>query len=178
MMNGTLLTVGGRSALRFERRIAHRPEKVWRALTEPAQLAEWFPATPEWVLEPGAKIRFSFPPEAPVDDVDAADYEGQVVTVDPPRLLEYTWSSELLRWELTPDGDGTLLVFQTVFDDISRAARDAAGWDVCLEVLETVLAGESAPSWDDQMKRWDEVFSRYAEDFGPEASAQGKPEGM
>ncbi len=178
IVNGNLLRIDGRNALRFERRLPHPPEKVWRALTDPAQLSQWFPATPEWELAAGAKIRFSFPEEAPTDDFVAADYEGEIVTVDPPRLFVFTWSGEVLSWELAPDGDGTRLTFQTIFDDVSRASRDAAGWDVCLEMLDLVLDGTTPPPQAEQMRRWDELFAGYVGDFGPEASAQGRPEGM
>lgn len=57
-MEGTLLVIDGRSALRFERRFAHSPEKVWRAITEPAHLAQWFPAAVELELRLGAEVRF------------------------------------------------------------------------------------------------------------------------
>ncbi len=176
-MNGTLLKIDSRHALRFERRLAHPPEKVWRALTEPSEIGQWFPATPEWELVPGAKIVFRFREEAPVDDMTQADFEGEIVAVEPLRLLEFTWADELLRWELAPDGGGTRLTFTTAFDDLGKAARDAAGWDVCLEVLEAAL-GDREVSWDDQMKRWNELFPGYVGSLGPEASVEGKPEGM
>ena len=56
---GTLTTTAdGRFALTFERRLAHRPAKVWRAITEPAHLRAWFPAVVEFELSPGAALRF------------------------------------------------------------------------------------------------------------------------
>ena len=46
----------GRTVLRFERRLAHAPDKVWRAVTEPSELAHWFPAKIEaYELRPGAR---------------------------------------------------------------------------------------------------------------------------
>lgn len=42
-MNETLRTVDGRPVLRIERRLQHPPERVWRALTEPAELSRWYP---------------------------------------------------------------------------------------------------------------------------------------
>jgi hypothetical protein len=44
MTDGILLTVEGRSVLRFERALDHPPEKVWRAISDPAELEHWFPA--------------------------------------------------------------------------------------------------------------------------------------
>jgi uncharacterized protein YndB with AHSA1/START domain len=42
-VNGSLLSEGGRYVLRFERHLGHSVERVWRALTEPSELAHWFP---------------------------------------------------------------------------------------------------------------------------------------
>ena len=47
-MNATPLTVDGRAALRLERRFGHSIERVWRAVTEPAELARWFVAEVPW----------------------------------------------------------------------------------------------------------------------------------
>ena len=52
-MNGTLSTVDGRPALSFERRLAHPVERVWRAVSEPDELARWFVSRAEWTPEAG-----------------------------------------------------------------------------------------------------------------------------
>ncbi|MBB5789124.1 uncharacterized protein YndB with AHSA1/START domain [Jiangella mangrovi] len=55
---------GGRVEIRFERRLAHPPAKVWRALTDPAELRGWhFPAVVELDLTPGATVWFHPTPE-------------------------------------------------------------------------------------------------------------------
>lgn len=48
MSDGTLETIDGRLALRFERTLAHPIERVWRALSEPDELGAWFPAAAPW----------------------------------------------------------------------------------------------------------------------------------
>ena len=53
MMDGTLETIDGRPALRFQRRLAHPVDRVWRAITEPDELEDWFVARPEWRPEVG-----------------------------------------------------------------------------------------------------------------------------
>jgi uncharacterized protein YndB with AHSA1/START domain len=58
MRDGQLEETGGTWRLRFERRLAHPPEKVWRALTEPEHLEAWFPTTIEGEFETGAALRF------------------------------------------------------------------------------------------------------------------------
>ena len=47
-MNVTQQTVDGRPALRVERRLNHSVERVWRAITEPQELARWFVAEAQW----------------------------------------------------------------------------------------------------------------------------------
>jgi hypothetical protein len=81
---GTLeARVDGTYVLRFERRLAHPPEKVWRALTEPDQLRQWFPTDIEGERKLGAKLLFVFRDDAPrAEDMpellehDPEDLEG------------------------------------------------------------------------------------------------------
>jgi uncharacterized protein YndB with AHSA1/START domain len=123
--------------LRFRRRFSQAPERVWRALAEEGERAEWFP------------------PDAPLE----------VVETDEPRLLVGTWFGDTLRFELSADGDGTLLVFTHEFEDRNTAARSAAGWDRVLVRLSGLLGG--APmSERESLEAWPEVHETYAEDFG------------
>ncbi|MBV8934055.1 MAG: SRPBCC domain-containing protein, partial [Kutzneria sp.] len=57
--SASLRIVEGTPVLRFERRIAHPPAKVWRAVTDPAEMAHWFPAAVETELRTGAAMRFT-----------------------------------------------------------------------------------------------------------------------
>lgn len=129
-MNTTLSTTDGRSVLRIERRLAQPPERVWPALLEPERLATWFPTTV--TVEPRVGGRVEYGTGEP----------GTVTDLDPPRLLAYTWDEDHLRWELTPDGDGSLLVLVHTFDDRAGAASFAAGWAGCLDALDGVPEGD------------------------------------
>ncbi|OJY25010.1 MAG: hypothetical protein BGO98_08355 [Myxococcales bacterium 68-20] len=104
---------------RFERRLPHRPEKVWRALTDARELARWFPASVEGEREEGASLRFVFRDGEP-------DAEGRITECEPPRVLAYTMGAETLRWELAPIPEGTLLVFTTEVKVASAPANDNA----------------------------------------------------
>jgi uncharacterized protein YndB with AHSA1/START domain len=131
-----MLTIeDGRTVLRMERALAHPPEKVWRALTEPAELAHWFPAAVELDLRLYGRIAFTF-------DEDE-DYEGSGVirAYDPPRLLEFTWGEEIQRWELTPTDDGCLLRLTATYDDHAGSASFTSGWILCLDALDKSLGG-------------------------------------
>jgi uncharacterized protein YndB with AHSA1/START domain len=157
-VEGTLLTVEGRAVLRFERRLAHPPQKVWRAITEPAELAHWFPAAIEGERRVGAPLRFVHP------GGEGPTLEGEVKEFDPPRLFAYTWGESLLRLELRPEDDGCTLVFTQTFDERPSAASYAVGWESCLDALEQALSGE--PVDDIAPDNYSERHEAYVEEFG------------
>ncbi|MBP2326876.1 uncharacterized protein YndB with AHSA1/START domain [Kibdelosporangium banguiense] len=158
----TMRTINGEPVLRFERRLRHSPQKVWRAVSDPAEMVHWFPAAVEAELRPGAPMRFTFPEEAVVDGA----WDGEVLEVDPPKVYMFRWNQDVLRFELIPDGDGCLLVFtQTIGGgQIGRlgAGRTAAGWDHCLDALVTQLGGETPEPFDN----WLAGIEAYIEQFG------------
>ncbi|MGH9281102.1 MAG: SRPBCC family protein [Acidimicrobiales bacterium] len=162
---GRLSASGDRWALTFTRRLPHSPEKVWRALTEPEHLAAWFPSGIEGERAAGAKLRFPFPQaEGPTE-------EGEMLAFEPPRLMELRWADDVLRFELRPDGEGTVLTLVDTFDELGKAARDAAGWHVCLDALVLHLAGDGQSPPD-----WKPLNDEYNERLGPEASTIGPPD--
>jgi uncharacterized protein YndB with AHSA1/START domain len=164
---GTLERGDGQVRLIFTRRLAHPPGKVWRALTEAEHLAAWFPTTVEGDLAAGATLRFAF------RDLALPTFGGTMVACMPPRLLEFVWGDETLRFELTADGAATVLSFSASFAELGRAARDAAGWHTCLDLLGYEVAGEHAP-WQ-QDDRWRAVHGEYVRAFGPAAATIGPP---
>jgi uncharacterized protein YndB with AHSA1/START domain len=169
-VEGTLQTTDGRPVLRFERRLAHPPEKVWRAITEPAELAHWFPAAIEGDRKMGARLRFVHP------GGEGPTLEGEVKEFDPPRVFAYTWGESLLRLELQPDRDGCILVFTQTFDERPSAASYAVGWESCLDAL--ALALDGTPIDPAVPERYAERHEAYVEDFGLlEGAAEGTDDG-
>jgi uncharacterized protein YndB with AHSA1/START domain len=166
MTNATLITDGPRPAVRLERHLPDPPAIVWRALTEREQLRSWFPSDVivdggHWVA--GAAITFPFPAE--VIDMTLT---GEVLEVDEPTLLAFTWGEETLRFELSARDDGTHLV---LIDELpaSAAARNAVGWDTCLDRLAGI---ESSPD------AWQSRFQAYTAAFEPVIGPQeGLPAG-
>ena len=147
---------GGAAVLRFERRLAHPPEAVFRAITDPDELRHWFPARVDTELRAGAPVRFSFGDEA----AEAPD--GEVLEVDPPRVFAFTWGGDVLRWEVVPEPGGCRLVFvHTIAEGRSGVARNGAGWDVCLAQLGARLDGRAEPELP-----WFPRFEGYADRFG------------
>jgi uncharacterized protein YndB with AHSA1/START domain len=163
----------GRFRLRFERHLRHAPDRVWAALTDPAELERWFgPA--EIDLRQGGTITL-------FKGADELFSRGEVTEVDPPRLLEHTSDVfGLLRWELEPEGDGTRLVFvATTAMGEEWLTRTLAGWHAILDQLATGLAGDPA---EDEPQQWETIHHRYVEIHGgrewtmDEASAEGEAE--
>ena len=166
-MNGRLERAGeDRWRLRFTRELRHPAEKVWRALTEPEHLQAWFPDTLVGRIEPGAKLEFRTSME------DVPSFDGEVLAMEPPSLLELRWGEDVLRFEIEPRGDSCRLTFTDTIAEQGKAARDGAGWHVCLDNLERVLDG-TPPAED--MERWRALHAGYVEALGPEASTIGPP---
>ena len=152
MTDGTLETIDGRPALRFERQLAHPVERVWRAVSEPAELERWFPAAADWTPASG-------------ETFEAYGATGEVTEVDPPRRLGWTFAGDRYSFDLEARDEGCRLVFIHVFDDRALAAQTAAGWETYLSRLEPHLAGGHLPEVDAHAS-WAEIHERYAERFG------------
>ena len=72
----------------------------------------------------------------PGGEMDPMD--GSVVELDSPRRFAFLWGKELLRFELAPAGEGTRLTLTHLISNADEAARNAAGWHVCLDKLGAV----------------------------------------
>jgi predicted 3-demethylubiquinone-9 3-methyltransferase (glyoxalase superfamily)/uncharacterized protein YndB with AHSA1/START domain len=161
----------GRTVLRFERSLRQPPERVWTALTALDGLRSWHPSPFELEPRVGGAVRY-LPPDG------AAFGDGEVTAYEPPRALAYTWGDDHLRFELEPHGDGTRLVLTHTFDDRLKAARDAAGWHLCLDALASSLGGDDAPApvGDAAIPAgWRELNSLYEERFGIAADEATPP---
>ena len=125
-----VLKHGDKWTLILVRELRHSPEKVWQALTEPGHLREWAPFVVDGSLgTAGAKVNLTW-----VGTPTA--FETKVTRADAPKLLEYSD----MRWELEAAGSGTRL---TLWHSIDRRyiSWGAAGWHICLDVLDRLLSG-------------------------------------
>ena len=149
------------------RELRHSPEQVWQALTDPAHLREWAPFDADESLgTAGATVKLTTA-GAPGPHIT----ETKVVRADAPKLLEYNWGGNDVRWELEALGAGTRL---TLWTSINRRfiSMGAAGWHICLDVLDHRLSGTpiSRIVGPEAMKfaGWQRLNAEYAQQFGVE----------
>lgn len=122
----------------LERTIGHDQDTVWRMLTEPQALAQW--------LAPGS-IRLRVGGRVHIDFEDSGRrIESVVRRLDPPRLIEYSWSSgdepdRPLTWELDPAENGTRLTLTLKLPADEDLAKACAGFDAHLEMLTAAMEG-------------------------------------
>ena len=139
---GTYEQVEGRPVVRFERTFPHPVSEVWDAVTDPRRLAQWFPTSVEFAaLRAGDPITFRF-----AEDRYPAMH-GAFREVRPPQRLVFTWGDDELTFELAEADGGSAcrLTFSVALDAADKAARDAAGWEQCLDMLATVVSGGEPP---------------------------------
>jgi uncharacterized protein YndB with AHSA1/START domain len=155
---------GDRWALVFVRELAHPPEKVWAALTEPEQIAAWAPYTADRDLDTIGDATLTM-----IDGDDAVDLAATVRRADAPKVLEYSWGDDVLQWQLEPRepaGAGTRLTLRHTVEKRDLVPMVASGWHLCLVVAERLLDGEPiAPIRGQDALRygWADLRDKYAE---------------
>jgi uncharacterized protein YndB with AHSA1/START domain len=133
-----LSRANGNLQARFERTVEHDQRAVWSMLTEPGRLAQWLaPGTIELRLGGAAKLEF-------IDSGTIID--SRVTALDPPRLIEYSWSSgdqpsRPVRWETRAVAGGTHVTLTITLPQNEDVARACAGWEAHLTMLVAALEG-------------------------------------
>ncbi len=150
---------GEKWTLILVRELRHSPEKVWQALTDPAQLREWAPFDADASLATVGTVQLTW------QGVRPAPVETKVTRADAPSVLEYSDT----RWELQACGDGTRL---TLWHNIDRRyiAMGAAGWHIAFDVLDRLLSGTPiariAGMEAMKFEGWKRLHGEYAKQFG------------
>jgi uncharacterized protein YndB with AHSA1/START domain len=131
ILEESLLVVGGRPMLRLERRLSRPLSEVWKAATDPAEMCSWFPThieMEEWKV--GAAVTHHF------DGSDLDPLPETVLKWEPPARASFTLGEDVITFELSPsDAGGTIFVLAEELS-ANHVARNAAGWDSCLDRLE------------------------------------------
>jgi len=152
------------------RELHHSPEKVWQALTDPAQLREWAPFDADGSLDAAGTTVKLTTVGAPAPHVT----ETTVTRADAPNLLEYRWGGFDIRWKLERLSSGTRL---TLWHNIDRRyiSMGAAGWHICFDVLDHLLSGDPIGRivGPEAMKfeGWQRLNGEYARQFSAESGS-------
>ncbi|HEY3842670.1 MAG TPA: SRPBCC domain-containing protein [Acidimicrobiales bacterium] len=156
----TLVRVGERPILRFRRHLRQPVEAVWRAVTDPVEMRSWFPTRieiDEWKV--GATMTHHF------DGSDVGPLPGVVVEWDPPLRVRFTWGDDTIGFDLAASPDGGTVFVLTEELRADHAARNAAGWETCLDHLEQRSEDQG----------WQERFEHYVAIFEPVLGHQEGP---
>jgi uncharacterized protein YndB with AHSA1/START domain len=155
---------GERWTLVLVRELRQPPAMVWKALTEPEHLREWAPFDADRSLGTVGSATLST-----VGAKASQASETQVKRADAPKVLEFNWGGQDIRWELEPLGGGTRL---TLWHNIDRGfiSMGAAGWHICFDVLDRLLADEPIGRMVGmeimKFEGWQRLNAEYAEQFG------------
>ena len=159
--SGAQVQKGGEKwTLILVRQLRHSPEKVWRALTDPAHLREWAPFDAEGSLGTVGSVKLTWVGTP-------TPLETKVTRAEAPKVLEYNDT----RWELEDVSGGTRL---TLWHNIDRRfiSWGAAGWHISFDVLDRLLAGKPIGRivGGEAMKfsGWQRLQAEYAKQFGTE----------
>ncbi|TKG72338.1 SRPBCC family protein [Prauserella endophytica] len=153
-LKGTIgLGPDGAWQIRFERRLRHSPERVWQALVDPDEQGRWLP---------GVTIDARVGGVAVYDFGEEGRAEGTVRAVEPPSVLEHSWSwpgeeDSVVRWELRAEDDATVLVLLHRPVRPEPAVHYCLGWHVMLDALDAHLGGGEPAEPD-----YDHLASLYA----------------
>jgi uncharacterized protein YndB with AHSA1/START domain len=167
LADGVLENRGGQQVLCFQRHLAHPITRVWAALTDPAELLGWW-GEAEVDLVEGGKFILRW---LNADEHDQRFVMHATITrLEPPHLLETQGDAHgVLRWELCPEANGTLLTFSSslALPEAYRT-KTLAGRHYHLDALATVLAGQTVDLVRLPNERWEHIHALYRARY-PEA---------
>ncbi|WP_072690584.1 SRPBCC family protein [Rhodococcus marinonascens] len=155
MIRGRYFEFKGRPAVRFRCAYQCSKQTLWKAVSEPDELAHWFPSRVRIDPYAGGDIEF-FP------DQHADPETGIVLVYSAPRTLAFTWSGDEIHFEVEPTAEGCALTLVNVLEVRNTAARIAAGWSVCLTDLNRFLDGSDVSGHRGEMSsEWRPLYQTY-----------------
>src|SRR2546422_10619519 len=159
---GSVVMEGEKATLIFRRRLAHPPEAVWKALTDPSELSSWYMTEAMIDGREGGTIDFTAGPSR-------LHVTGRILAWKPPTVFEHEWKvapraelqsgeDAIIRWELRRDGEGTILHLEHRKLNRETALGFAPGTHAFMDRLQAQLNRQPLPSW---QERYQQVASRY-----------------
>ena len=153
-LKGIVTIEGEYATLSYERRLSHPREIVWKAITDPKELAGWMNTKAVIDRHNSGTIDF-------VNTVSGFHTTGRILAWDPPHVFEYEWhiapnpslpSGEpeaVIRWKLKQDGNSNNTLLTLTHSRLTRSTSGnfAPGWHAYLDRLEASLNNEKLPDW-------------------------------
>jgi uncharacterized protein YndB with AHSA1/START domain len=172
---GTLIVDGDKATMTFRRRLAHPIDAVWAAITSPGERIAWFGET---TIDPRPGGLIEMLPHDPPAAPEAKQLTGRILIWEPPSssprraVLEHEWRQRIVedgvvRYELTEDGDDTILVFTHQGLSLRNANGFIPGTHAFFDRLEAHLDGVPLPEW---ARRYQEVAGAYGVEWAPAAT--------
>ncbi len=142
-------------SIRFERKSKHSAARLWRAITDPAEVSRWMALPASIDLRVGGDYRVDFPP-------GKGELDGVIVRLEPERRLALVWGVSVLEWTITPRGDACSYSFLHHGQPpglVEHEGGIAAGWHAWLDDLDTHLGGGTP---DDGHARFETLLPPYS----------------
>lgn len=148
----------------FERSSRHSAARVWRAITEPAEVGAWLEGRATIDLRRGGEWFVDYGGD---DTIDAI-----IVHVEKERRLAFVWGSSVVEWTLEPDGDGCklTLVHNGAGSEAFGDRGCVVGWHGSLDELGRYIDGV-ALSADERRAHWDAIVAEYRSHFSERLEA-------
>ena len=159
---GVVVIEGEKATLIFRRHLAHPPEVVWKALTDPSELSKWYITKAVIDGKEGGTIDFVAGPSR-------MHVTGRILTWKPPLVFEHEWKVDarpelpsgenaIVRWELRRDGEGTIIHLEHRKLSRDTALGFAPGTHAFLDRLAAQLDNLALPNW---QERYQQVSNQY-----------------
>lgn len=168
------------ATITFSRRLAHPPEDVWSAITDPEELKGWYMTRAAITAGMDGSIDF-------VTGPSQFHVTGRILSWDPPHLFEHEWrvaprpelpsgEESIVRWELARDGHETLMTF--TFRKLTRATamNFASGMHAFLDRLEAQLDCKSVPEWTSRVAELRRTYALRQRPSAPGTNPNGATE--
>lgn len=137
---------------KYERHFKHSVEEVWSYLTDNDKLQQWFSELRVDELREGGVIKF--------DMGDDTFEEMRILELKMHSVLEYTWGEDIVRFELSQQQEGCILVLiEKIHKITDHTPRDLAGWHVCLFVIDSLLHGYTI----ERKEEWKKWYEKYVQ---------------
>lgn len=140
--------------VKFNRPLLHSVDAVWAVLTENGKLQKWMNNLEIIDLRKNGKIHFNMN--------DGTDTYMEITITDymEKEVLEFDWGKDTVRFELSPTGNGSILVLlESIGELTDHTPKDLAGWHICLDLLSDLLNGTVYEEF--PMEEWQKWFAEY-----------------